>query len=420
MGVSISDDIIRRDLASISRGSIRIPLAFQSASGSVLKDYEGKTYTDLTAGWNVTNAGWNTPAIINAVKKQFGKTAYCPNWCTNNERVELAEKLNRLLNDEYRTICCVTGSEAVEMALKVARRATGRFHVTGFENSYHGCTLGAMLAGGFKSLHDKDVPNNYHAHLPLPDNKKITENYGAELKHAIKNGAPPAALLMETIFTNPGILYSGTPFYKELYNAVKRAGGLFIADEVATGFGRAGKMFAFQHFDIQPDIVVLGKAITSGVMPLAAVLIKKELHTFVKGMGFHSTYAFTPAACSAAIANIDYMESKQLVARSAELGDECIKYLSKRLLGCKYVFEVRGKGLSIGIELVNSQKDVVDYGMLNKMFFELMDEGVFVERSAYTSTVLIMPPLTIPRKLLFEALDKIIYKILKYNFDAKA
>ena len=275
-----------------------------------------------------------------------------------------------------------------------------------------------MLAGGFKSLHDKDIPNNFHSHLPLPDNKKITENYGAEIKHTIKNGPPPAALLMETIFTNPGILYSSPPFYKQLYSTVKNAGGIFIADEVATGFGRAGKFFAFQNFDIQPDIIVLGKAITSGIMPLAAVLIKKELHTYVKGMGFHSTYAFTPASCSAAIANIKYLQDKQLIERSESIGEECRKHLNRHLRDCKYVFEVRGKGLSIGIELVDSQKNVVEYGILNKMLFELMAEGVFVERSAYTSTVLIMPPLNIPRKLLFEALDKIIFKILNYNFDA--
>jgi len=210
---------------------------------------------------------------------------------------------------------------------------------------------------------------------------------------------------MEVVFTNPGVIIGDPDFYRAVERAARSVGALIIVDEIGTGFGRTGTMFGFYQFPIHPDIVVIGKAMTSGAVPMSGAIIRAELGRVVVGPAFDSTFGWTPLACAASLATLQVLESEALLARAKALGDQAIRRLADSLDGVRLVREIRGAGLEIGIELGNDDRQPIDGERKNRLVQDALDRGVFVEFSRYTSTLLIMPPLTIPEEEFFPALN---------------
>ena len=394
-----------RDRNAIVRPTSRIPIVVAGGRGAVLTDESGREVLDMTSGWNVVNTGWNHPTVIAAVKKQLSQLPFAPPWCTHEGRVDFAERIVGIIGGEYRALCVTSGTEAVEAALKVARRATGRHVIVGFTEAYHGGTLGALLAGGVPEVQGIDLPSSpNHRHIPIPDNQRKGGRDYAELAQQMIMRKPlPAAVLLEPIFTNPGIIYANDQFYRAVSDACNRVGAILICDEVGTGFARTGRMFGYEHWGINPDIITTAKAMTSGAVPMGAAFIRTELVDAVRGAGFSSTFGWTPLATAAADATLNVIEDEDLIARTRELGSEAIRFLSP-LIELNHVLDVRGMGLEIGIEIVDQSGKPVASDVMDLLTRKLLQRGVFAERSSYTSTLLIMPPLVISREQLIEAL----------------
>lgn len=405
-------DLAARDRRAVARPTPRLPLAVATGNGATLVDVDGREVTDLTAGWNAANTGWNHPDVVQAIQKQAADLSYAPPWCTHEGRVTVAERLGRLLGFEAAALCVATGSEAIEAALKVARRATGRHATVGFTQAYHGGTLGAMLAGGVPQLQGVDLPpDGWHRHAPIPDAVRAGgQDYAAAAREAILAEPQPAAVLLEPVFTNPGVIFGDDAFYTAISDAAAEAGALVIIDEVGTGFGRTGRAFGHEHWPLRPDIVTVAKALTSGAVPMAGALMRTDLAEAVAGPGFSSTFGWTPLACAAAHASLDVIEREGLAARAEALGTEALERLA-RLTGLPHVAAVRGKGLEMGVELVGRGNEPVGRPVMERLTWRLLERGVFAEPSAYTSTLLLMPPLVISEERLWGALDAVAEEI---------
>jgi len=373
---------------------------------ATLIDCDGRRFTDLTSGWNVANTGWNHPLVVDRVRNQATQNLFAPSWCAHSGRSSVAERLAKLIGQEIQVICGCGGSEAIEAALKVARRATGRQAIVGFDEAFHGATLAAALAGGVRALHGVDVPSDaLHRHAPLPDRlRQDAASYIRQAVEVITSEPHPAAVLLEAVFTNPGVIIGHYDFYAAIEAAARRVGALIIVDEIGTGFGRTGSMFAYQQFPIRPDIVVLGKAMTSGAVPMSAALIRRDLGRVVLGSAFDSTFGWTPLACAAATATLDVLATERLLPRAMTVGQQATHYLETRLAGCGLVREGRGRGLELGLELSDTEGRPLAGEFIRRILAYLLQRGVFAEFSRYTSTLLIMPPLTIPEDQLLDAL----------------
>lgn len=413
--VEESHTLTQLDLQHIARPSRRIPLVVKSGRGAILVDVDGREVIDLTSGWNVVNTGWNHPRVVSAVAHQLEAAAFAPPWCSHPGRVRLAQRLGEWIGGEWVAWSGVSGSEAVETSLKIARRATGRQAVVGFEHAYHGGTLGSMLAGGVPALHGVDLPrDSWHRYAPIPDALRSGgRDYAALAREVILADPPPAAVLLEPLFTNPGVIHGADSFYKAVAEAAAAAGALLVVDEIGTGFGRTGRRFAFQHWALTPDIVVTGKAMASGAVPMSAAMIRPDLAAAVTGPGFSATFGWTPLACAAAAATLEVIDDEGLVDRAERLGRHALSVLEPLAATCDHVAAVRGKGLELGIELVQPDLKPVSWATMNGLVTRLLCRGVFAEPSAYTSTLLIMPPLTISEEQLDQALSIVVAEITK-------
>lgn len=403
---SDSYTLTEQDARLIARPSPRVPLMVDQGRGALLKDVDGREVIDLTSGWNVVNVGWNHPRVVEATLQATLRSTYAPPWCSHPGRIEYARRLTNWVGDEWVVWCGVGGSEAIEAAIKIARRATGRQAIVGFEHAYHGATLTSMLAGGRKGDDLVGITaDEKHRLCPLPDSVRgDPTSYPGLLRKAVLAGEPPAAVMLEPVFTNPGVIYGIDDFYLTLQDAGRISAALIIVDEIGTGFGRTGKHFAFQHWDLQPDMVVIGKAITSGAVPMSAVLLRPELAEAVAGPAFSSTYGWTPPACAAAAMTLTVIDDEDLVAGAASLGQQALEILRPLVNQHDHVAAVRGKGLEIGVELVTAD-GTPDWEQMRRLTRRLLARGVFAESSSYTSTLLLMPPLVISEDQLIQALS---------------
>lgn len=408
-----SHDLTERDRRAVARPTERIPVVVGGGSGAVLRDVEGREVIDLTSGWNVVNTGWNHPDVIEAVREQASSLPFAPPWCSHEGRVTVAERLGSAVGFEASVLCGATGSEAVEAALKVARRATGRHAVVGFTEAYHGGTLGAMLAGGVPLLQGVDLPredsDRWHRLAPIPDQlRRGDRDYAAVAREVILADPLPAAVILEPVFTNPGVIFAEAPFYRAVRAAADEAGALVIVDEVGTGFGRTGRMFGFELWEgLRPDIITVAKALSSGAVPMAGAVMRRELADAVSGPGFSSTFGWTPLATAAAHATLDVLEREDLISRAEQLGQLALQILGPLADQASHVADVRGRGLEIGIEMTQPDGSPVPRPPIEKLTATLLQRGVFAEPSAYTSTLLIMPPLVITEEQLRRSLEAV-------------
>lgn len=365
-----------------------------SASGATIIDKNGKTYVDLTAGIGVCNLGHQPEIVKAAVQKQLDRYWHVSNLFASEEQEAAAKRLVDATGMGA-VFFANSGAEANEAAIKLARKATGKTKIITFLKSFHGRTFATMAATG---------------------QEKIKEGYGAMLEEfvylpfndleALKSeiGADVAAVMIEIVQGEGGVHISEPSFLKELEALCQQYGALLIIDEIQTGIGRTGRPFAYQHFDLYPQIVTVAKGLGSG-FPIGAMLGEEKLITFF-GPGSHgSTFGGNPLAISAATTTMDVIFTEEFLQAVREKGTFLLEELKRSLAGNELVTEVRGLGLMIGIELG---------APIQNLLAKLRTEGILA-LPAGENVLRLLPPLTITLEELEGAIEKIVMAIAQYS-----
>ena len=349
-------------------------LALVRGQGARVWDESGNEYIDCVGGHGVSNLGHCHPAVTRAISDQAAQLVTCPGIFYNDKRALLLSRLAQITGLE-RGFLCNSGTETVEGAFKFARLSTGRTGIVATMRGFHGRTMGALSATWNKKYREPFAPL-------VPGITHVPYDKIERMEKAIDDQT--AAVIVEIVQGEGGVRPGSAEFFRALGDLCQERGALLVVDEVQTGFGRTGKMFALQHHDIVPDILCLAKGIAGGV-PMGAVMLGPRvtgLHPGVHG----STFGGNPLACAAALATIETLLADDLPAQAADKG----AYLLERLqcLEAPVIREVRGIGLMVGIELRTRARP----------FLEALIERGVLALPAGPTVIRLLPPLTISRK----------------------
>lgn len=402
-------------------------MVISRGDGCWLTDGEGRRYLDAYAGlWNV-NVGYGRKEIADAVYAQLQQLPFYPLSQVTEPAAELASRLAEILpGDLQHVFFSNSGSEANETAFKIARQYArqkypeqNRYKVLSRYRSYHGFTFGAVSATGQVGRRTKfeplvpgflhvDPPYCYRCPLKLthPDCGIACVE---EFEEVIQREGPEtvAAIIVEPVIGGGGVIVPPDEYLPRLREICDRHGVLLILDEVITGFGRTGALFACQHWDVVPDIITLAKGVTSGYLPLAATVVTPQIFDEFRGapgsgkeFAQVSTYGGHPACCAAALANIDIILREKLWENSAKVGAHLLDSLKK--LESPFLGEVRGKGLAIALELVDATGALLDDARTTLVKNRVRDEGVLIGKMSHAakgpeSILFLAPPLILTR-----------------------
>ncbi|MBU3966727.1 MAG: acetylornithine transaminase [Euryarchaeota archaeon] len=372
------DEIVEKFDKYVFNTYTRQPIAIKKACGAVVTDVNGKEYIDCVAGIAVNNVGHCHPAVVEAINRQAEQLIHVSNLYYTEQQALLAEQLVNLTGMD-RVFFCNSGAEAVEGALKLARKATGKKEFIAAEHAFHGRTRGALSV-----THKEKYRKPFE---PLAPSVFVPYNDADAIRGAITEDT--AGVILEAVQGEAGVIIPTDEYLSEVREICDENGTLLILDEVQTGFGRTGKWFAREHSGIKPDIMTLAKAMGGG-FPMGAMLAREDVASNF-GRGDHaSTFGGNALSCAAALATIKVIKKEKLVEKSNELG----AYLIKKLKGLNrdYIKEVRGKGLMVGMELSIKCEDLVG---------RARERGVLLNCTS-DSVLRFVPPLTITR----EQLDK--------------
>ena len=362
-------------------------LVILRGDGARVWDEAGREYVDCVAGIGVANVGHCHPAVVAAIQSQAARLITCNEIFYNDARARVLERLDRITPEGInRFFLCNSGTEAVEGAIKFARMATGRKHVVAAMRGYHGKTLGSLSATWERKYKEPFAPL-------VPDFSHVPYNNAAEFEKAIDDQT--AAVILEPIQGEGGVRPATAEFLQAVRTACDKKGALLIIDEIQTGFGRTGRMFACEHFGILPDILTMAKGIAGGV-PMGAIGIDRRVGEIEK-QSHTSTFGGNPLACAAATAAIDVLVGQDLPRRAAEMGAYFVERL--RAMASPRVREIRGLGLMIGLELKEKAGPFAQ---------ALMQEGVLA-LLAGTTVLRFLPPLVISR----EQVDRVVDTLAK-------
>jgi len=376
------------------------------ARGATLIDEKGREVLDFLAGFGVFNIGRNHPVVAQVIQDMLHCSA--PNLVQMDVGVVsglLAEALARITPTELNAVFFTnSGAEGVEGALKFARQATGRHKVVYCNRAFHGLTLGALSVNGNEEFRSRNEPL-------LPGCIPVPFNDLNALEAALSAG-DAAAFIAEPI-QGKGVFVPDDDYFPGVRRLCDRYGTLFIADEVQTGFGRTGRMFALNHWDVTPDILVVSKALSGGYIPLGAIITKRAIHSRVfdcmdRCFAHSNTFGQNNLAMAAGLATLDVIEQENLIDRSARLGNYLMKGLNDMAARYELLHQVRGKGLMIGIQFGPPRSLSLKTGwkLLHKMNEELFCQMITIpllERHHILTqvaghgldTVKILPPLII-------------------------
>jgi len=351
------------------------PLVIVRGRRARVWDAQGRAYIDCVGGHGVANVGHCHPAIVEAIQEQAERLITCQESFHNNRRAELQAELVRIapLGLE-RVFLCNSGTEAVEGAVKFARLVTGRSDIVAAKNSFHGRTMGALSATWRKEYREPFGPL-------VPGFGHVPYNDLAAMEEALHQDV--AAVILEVVQGEGGVILGDGGYLRGVQMLCQERGALFILDEVQTGFGRTGRMFACEHHGLEPDLMCLAKGIAGGV-PMGAIMIHQRLRELPK-RAHGSTFGGNPLACAAALATIHAMEAEALPQQAAELGTQFLSRL--RNIDSSLVREVRGLGLMVGIQLKRRA---------GPYLAALMERGVLA-LSAGPVVMRFLPPLVIGR-----------------------
>ncbi|MFL5625363.1 MAG: acetylornithine/succinylornithine family transaminase, partial [Ktedonobacteraceae bacterium] len=361
-------------------------IAIVRGHGASLWDSEGREYIDCTAGYGVANIGHGRPEVAAAIAAQAQRLITCPEIVYNDMRACLLERLAHLTPQGLSHIfLCNSGTEAVEGSLKFARIATGRTGVVATLRGFHGRTMGALSATW--------EPQYRQPFAPLvPGISHIRYNDLAAAEAAIDEQT--AAVIIELVQGEGGVHVATEEYVRGLASLCRERGALLIVDEVQTGFGRTGRLFACNHYDLQPDILCLAKSLAGGVPMGAVCLGSRVMESGRISRGIHgSSFGGNPLACAAALATLDILEREALPERAATLGAYALERL--KALHSPLVREVRGRGLLLGIELRRRAQPYLE---------ALLERGVLALQAG-PNVIRLLPPLVITESQLEWVLD---------------
>lgn len=357
-------------------------IEFVDANQNELIDKDNNVYLDFSSGIGVTNLGFNME-IYQAVYNQLNLIWHSPNLYLSSIQEEVAQKL--IGQRDYLAFFCNSGTEANEASIKLARKATGKSEIIAFKKSFHGRTYGAMSATGQKKITDQFGP-------VVPGFKFAIFNDFNSFNSLTSNNT--AAVIIEIIQGESGVLPADPLFMKQLNEYCKQKDILIIVDEVQTGIGRTGKLYAHEHYQLSPDIITLAKGLGNG-LPIGAMLGKKNLsHAF--GYGSHgTTFGGNRLSLAAANQTLSIINDADLLNDVQSKGQFLIENLRKSLVNKKNVIEVRGVGLMVGIEVTNDPSQIVR---------EAKRMGLII-LTAGKNVIRLLPPLTITKKQLEKGIE---------------
>lgn len=365
------------------------PPVFVKGEMQYLYDDKGKKYLDFFAGVSVMNCGHSNPDILNKVICQMSSLQHLTNVYLTSPVVELAKKLSEVLpGDLHNSFFCMSGSEANEGAMLLARIYTGKRKFIALNNSLHGRTYLAMSA--------TDIPM-WRADPYLTDDvyfiSSSPDQILSDLEAVLEKDNDIAAFICEPIQGNGGIITPPDWYYTEISRLLKRYGVLFICDEVQTGFARTGTMFAIEQYNVVPDIVTMSKALGNGI-PMAAFSTTKEIAASFTSPSA-STLGGNPVSSTAALAVLDYISEHNLCDKAKKLGDILYKKLNELKDKYSFVSEVRGKGLMLGMEL-RDERNEPNASKTDAVLEQLKDDGIILGKNGLHRNVLaFQPPLVI-------------------------
>lgn len=360
------------------------PIVISKGQGATLWDIEGKEFIDCTGSYGQCVIGYGHPKIVKAIEEQAGKLSSCHGYAFNEVRAKLAEKIVEISPKGLdKVFLSNSGAEAVECALKTARKHTGKKETIAMVGAYHGKTMGALSATWNNKYREPFQPL-------LPGFKHVPYGNTARVKEAITDKTN--SLIVEPIQGENGVRIPPMDYLKELREICDEKGILLIFDEIQTGFGRTGKIFACEHWKVAPDIMCLAKGVAGG-LPIGVTIAKDEIMSSL-GMGEHtSTYGGNPITAAAATAAIDVLLDEDLSTRASELGKRFLSELKDIEQGFKIVREARGLGLMLALEFRFDVRDII---------MEAMNRGVLVLDAGRT-IIRFLPPLVIKKEQLDQA-----------------
>ncbi|MBZ9762372.1 aspartate aminotransferase family protein [Mesorhizobium sp. CA8] len=412
-----SQELLRRDAAVFLHQSLSSPCvsAIAKAGGIWIEDTAGRRYMDFH-GNSVHHIGYGHPRLKEAIRKQMDELPFSPRRFTCEPAVELAETLGRLAPGDLGKVLFTTGgSDAIEVSLKLARAATGRFKTLSFWDAFHGAGFGASSVGGeatFRSgIAGPLLPGTEHVAPWAPHNCPYGTNSLEDSARACANmiayvlgrEGDFAAFIAEPMRATPLVPAPG--FWKAVREACDRYGTLLIFDEIPTGLGKTGKFFASEHDGVTPDIIVLGKSLGGGILPIASVIARRHLDVAGDYAIGHYTHEKNPVTARAALTTIAIIRDESLVERSAELGAYALARMQDLMQRSPFVGDVRGRGLMFGVEMVEDKASRTPARALaEKIYYRCLDEGLSFKISQ-GNVLTLSPPLVIARADLDRALD---------------
>jgi taurine--2-oxoglutarate transaminase len=426
LAARIREDDARYVLHSWSVQSAISPLPVAGAEGSYFWDYDGKRYLDFASQLVNVNIGHQHPKIVAAIKEQADRLCTIGPPMANDKRSELARLIAEVTPGNLtRTFFTNGGAEANENAIKLARWFTGRHKVIARYRSYHGATGGAItLTGdprrwaaepGIPGIVRAFDPYTYRCPAGHPDPCPVCSG-GPHIEELLQYEGPQnvAAIILETITGTNGLIVPPDGYLQSVREVCDRYGIVLILDEIMAGFGRSGRWFACEHWDVVPDILTVAKGINSGYVPLGAMVISEQISDWIEDKPFQGglTYSGHPLACAAGVASIEAFREEGIVENAAALGGVLDEELARLAGRHPSIGEVRGKGLFFGLELVRDRKTREPLVPFNaggeaaapvlRMTKAALERGLYL--FVHWNVVMIVPPLVITRDELDEGL----------------
>lgn len=399
------------------------PLYVKSARGAIITDVDGNQIIDFAAGIGMQNIGHCHPRVVKAIQEQTAASIHsCFHVMPYEGYIELAEKLNQIVpgNWKKKTMFVNSGAEAVENAVKIARKATGRSGVLSFERGFHGRTLMSLSLTSkvkpYKAGFGPFAPDTYR--LPYPDYYRAPaqmtpEEVDREILRQIeelfiKEVLPEsvAAIILEPVQGEGGFIMPSSRFVQGIRQLCDQYGIAMIADEIQTGFGRTGKLFAMEHYGVAADIITMSKSIAAG-MPLSAVTGRADWMDAPETGQLGGTFAGSPVSCAAALAVLEVLEEEKLTDRARMIGMRMVEALSGLQDQYQMIGDVRGLGAMVAIELVEdraAKKPAPEAA--SRIVKKCWENGLLVlSAGMYSNVIRFLPPLVISDSLLEEGLQ---------------
>ena len=418
-----SSPLLKRDADVFLHQSLSSPCVstIAKAEGIWIEDLDGRRYMDFH-GNSVHHIGYGHPRLVQAIKDQLDNLPFAPRRFTNDPAVELAEKLVAITPSDLGKVLFTTGgSDANEVALKIARAATGRFKTLSFWDAFHGAGFGAASVGGeatFRShIAGPLLPGTEHVapfhptrcpygHSTLEASAEACANM---IDYVLEREGDICAVVAEAMRAVPIVPPPG--FWKRVREICDRHGALLILDEIPTGLGKTGQMFSFQHDEIIPDIVTIGKSLGGGILPIAACIARKKLDVCGDFAIGHYTHEKNPVTARAALTTLQIIEDEGLVERAADLGDYALGRLMDALQNVPIVGDIRGRGLMFGVEIVEDRSSKTpDHARAERIYYACLEAGLSFKISQ-GCVLTLSPPLTISQTELDRAIDIVVAAI---------